>query len=90
MSLVEDANHIPKTLKRLSRACRDFAEMKAAYTDFKELAKDVRLALQELADRQERIQALERRINEIRNSRETLLVEMQDVMKKFDFTLRSI
>jgi muconolactone delta-isomerase len=81
---------LPDSLKKLARATRDFAELKMLYTDANELIADIRAALDLLHKRQETIDDLTRRVNQIRNVRDTMLVDIQDVVKRFDFTLRSL
>jgi uncharacterized coiled-coil DUF342 family protein len=81
---------IPDDLKNLCRASRDFAELTSVYRDPKELIVDIRLAIEHIAQRDGRIDELQRRINQIRNARDEIIVGVQDVMKRFDSTLRAI
>jgi uncharacterized coiled-coil DUF342 family protein len=81
---------LDESLKNLARASRDFAELRLVYKDPEMLCADIRAALAKIDEKQEQIDRLTGRVNEIRNSRDELLVGVQAVMKKFDFTMRSV
>lgn len=85
------STHTPE--QRLALACRDFAEIKMVYrgpTGGNLLAEDIGHILRLLEEKDTRIEDLERRINEIRNSREALLNDVNAAIKRFDFTMRSL
>jgi hypothetical protein len=81
---------IPESLKDLSRASRDFAELKMTYKDPEKLCRDIRELFDLLYAKGDEIDRLSGRINEIRNCRDSLLADVQSAMKKFDFTMRSL
>ena len=83
-------HQLPLELRKLAKASRDFAECKMTYSDPKDLIADINQALDVVSALQDKNEALEKRFNEVRNSRDQLINELQSAFRKFDFTFRSL
>ena len=83
---------LPENILRLSRASRDFAEVQTVYRGLgpRVMCSDIRESISLILTLQEDLKKMHSRINEIRNSRDTMLVEVQDCIKRFDFTMREV
>lgn len=83
-------HQLPLELRKLAKASRDFAECKMTYSDPNELIADINKALDMVSALQDKNEALAKRFNEVRNSRDQLINELQSAFRKFDFTFRSL
>ena len=81
---------LPEALQTLAKASRDFAEVQMTYKSPEVLCSDIRKAFEFIHAQQQEIDDLKRRINQIRNARDEMLVQIQGVYKRFDFTLRAV